>query len=73
MKELAAKCRLSAERLEDVSSPTMIGDGEKIARLSKSIHQCQSSIDRLFYDLESLTDTFEKESARFDNRLAALE
>jgi len=61
------------EHHQAIQEATQAGDGEEIARLSKSIHQCQSSIDHLFDDLESMTDTFEKESARFDNRLAALE
>lgn len=47
--------------------------GKKIAEISKSIHTCQTSIDRLFNELEVLTDELEEKSAVFEERLKQIE
>jgi len=38
-------------------------DGVKIAELAQAIHQCRSDIDRLFDELEEITNTFEEQKA----------
>ena len=43
--------------------------GPKILELSKSIHNCQSNIDRLFDELEDITRTFEEQKAVFEKKL----
>jgi len=48
-------------------------DGAKIAEISQSIHFCQKTIDRLFVELEQVTDKFEKENAIFEKRLRQFE
>ncbi len=48
------------------------GDGEKIASLSQSIHHCQYSIDKLFSELETLTDKLDNGKAGFDQELEQL-
>ncbi|MCP4109461.1 MAG: ATP-binding cassette domain-containing protein [Desulfobacteraceae bacterium] len=50
-----------------------IQDGKKIAELSRSIHVCQADIDRLFDELEKLTDSFEEQSAVYEKTLRQLE
>ncbi|MBU1052463.1 MAG: ATP-binding cassette domain-containing protein [Proteobacteria bacterium] len=47
--------------------------GKKIAELSKSIHTCQTSIDRLFNELAALTDELEEKSAVFEEKLKQIE
>ena len=47
--------------------------GEKIGALSKEIHECQTSIDGLYDDLETFSDEIEEKQASFDCRLDALE
>jgi len=49
------------------------GEGGKIAALSKQIHHCRSTIDRLFDELESLTEKLALENASFDQELLKLE
>jgi ATP-binding cassette, subfamily F, member 3 len=48
-------------------------EGERIASLSQTIHGYQSTIDRLFDELEALTSTFEEKNALFEKKLEALE
>jgi ATP-binding cassette subfamily F protein 3 len=47
-------------------------DGQRIAELSQALHLCQSDIDHLFDDLESVTDEFEQQSAAFQKQLEDL-
>jgi len=47
-------------------------DGQQIAELSRAIHQCQAEIDRLFDELETATDQFERHSAVFQKQLDEL-
>ncbi|MFO7560064.1 MAG: ABC-F family ATP-binding cassette domain-containing protein [Desulfobacterales bacterium] len=49
------------------------GDGEKIATLSQSIHNCQSSMDKRFDELEDLTEKLLNKKTLFDQELEALE
>ena len=48
-------------------------DGTKIAELSRSIHSCKMIIDRLFNELEEITDELDKQMAVFDKKLEQLE
>ncbi len=48
-------------------------DGSKIVELSQAIHDCQSSIDRLFNELEKITGLFEEQKAVFEKKLKRLE
>ena len=43
--------------------------GPMILELSKSIHNCRSTIDKLFDELEEVTDTFEEQKAIFEQKL----
>jgi ATP-binding cassette subfamily F protein 3 len=43
--------------------------GSKILELSKSIHNCRSTIDTLFDELEEITGTFEEQKAIFKKKL----
>ena len=54
-------------------SATQARDGEKIAELSRSIHNCRVTIDRLFDELETFTTAFEKERAVFEKKFEQLE
>ena len=47
-------------------------DGSRIATLSRDIHQCQAGIDRLFDQLETVSEDHDRQLADFDKRLAAL-
>jgi ATP-binding cassette subfamily F protein 3 len=48
-------------------------DGQRIAKISQSIHHCRSAIDRLFNELEALTTTLNEQSALFEERLDQLD
>jgi ATP-binding cassette subfamily F protein 3 len=48
-------------------------DGQQIAELSRALHQCQAQIDRLFDELETATDEFERQSAVFQQQLDDLQ
>ena len=43
--------------------------GPMILELSKSIHNCRSTIDKLFDELEEITGTFEEQKAIFEKKL----
>ncbi|MFO8084372.1 MAG: ATP-binding cassette domain-containing protein [Desulfobacterales bacterium] len=47
--------------------------GGKIGEISRSIHSCQKSIEESFAQLETLTETLENQSAKFQKRLEALD
>ncbi|MCG6895000.1 MAG: ATP-binding cassette domain-containing protein [Desulfobacteraceae bacterium] len=49
------------------------GDGARIGELSRSLHVCQSSVDRLYDELEQLSDRLDENTERFDRRLGELE
>ena len=48
-------------------------DGKGIAKISQSIHRCRSAIDRLFNELETLTNTVNAQSILFQEKLDELE
>ena len=49
------------------------GDGDKIARLSRKIHNLQSNIDGLYNDLEVLLDRLDEKESGFDRLINACE
>jgi ATP-binding cassette subfamily F protein 3 len=57
----------------DMQTATREGNGESIAEISVAIHTCQSQIDRLFRQLESAGDHYERLKAQFDEKLAQFE
>lgn len=58
------------DAMQDAS---MKQNGAEIAEISRTIHRCQSIIDKGFDELETLTRTHEAEMVAFDKRLADLE
>ena len=48
-------------------------NGVKIAELSRSIHSCRMTIDRLFNELEEVTGLLDTQKAVFDQKLKQLE
>ncbi|MEI6128132.1 MAG: ATP-binding cassette domain-containing protein, partial [Pseudomonadota bacterium] len=48
-------------------------NGPLIARLSQAMHSCQTTIDRLFDELETLTASFDGQKELFDRKLEEIE
>jgi ATP-binding cassette subfamily F protein 3 len=48
-------------------------DVQRIAKLSRAIHRCQSDIERLFGELETATEEFETQNAFFQQQLDSLQ
>jgi ATP-binding cassette subfamily F protein 3 len=48
-------------------------DGKKIVEISLSMHKCQSAIDRLFDELEKLSNTFQQQKSLFQTKLDQIE
>jgi ATP-binding cassette subfamily F protein 3 len=48
-------------------------DGARIAEISRSIHLCRQTIDRLFERLEEFTRDLETRNAEFDAQLKELD
>jgi len=65
------------KRLEELNADLLTasqsGDGEKIGVLSRSIHDCRSTIDTLFEELEQSTTAFEERKAAFEKKFEQLE
>jgi len=57
----------------DLLTASQAGDGEKIAVLSRSIHNCRSAIDNLFEKLEQSTTALEEQKTIFEKKLEQLE
>lgn len=47
-------------------------DGKKIGSLSRAIHECQGEIDKLYADLEIISQEFDTLEAEFDQQLDSL-
>jgi ATP-binding cassette subfamily F protein 3 len=64
------------KRLSDLNQSMQLAtqkqDGQRIAELSQAMHSCQLDIDRLFDDLQSVTDEFEQQNAAFQKQLDEL-
>jgi len=61
--------QLSFEMME----ASQANNGSRIEKLSQDIYNCRSTIDRLFEELESITNDFEKQSAVFSKKIGELE
>jgi ATP-binding cassette subfamily F protein 3 len=53
---------------QDMQTATAEGNGTRIADLSQAIHACQSTIEKLFDDLELYTADYEKQKRGFDEK-----
>jgi len=77
IKETEKQIEYQERKLEELShamqAATEAKNSTTIENLSKSIFTCQSAIDRLFDELETVTETFEVHVARFDKELERLE
>ena len=49
------------------------GDGARIVTVSQALHASETAIETHFKDLEALTALLERESARFDQKLARID
>ena len=67
---LEKEIELNTAELVDASEK---GDWQAISRLSKAIHDAKQEIERLFEELEMLTEAHSGRSAEFEKRLAVLE
>lgn len=61
----------NARETQELLDASVKGDGERIRRLSKSIHEFQARIEELFSELETLTGEFDRMSREFEERLSA--
>lgn len=61
-----------ARETQELLDASVRGDGERIRRLSKSIHEFQARIEELFSELETVTGEFDRRSREFEERLSAL-
>ena len=48
-------------------------DGQRIAELSRAIHKCQADVERLFDELETASEEFEKQNSLFQQQLDGLQ
>jgi len=55
-----------------IQCATQDRDGQCIAKLSQAIHSCQSEINRLFSELENITEEVETQRAVFQKQLETL-
>ena len=44
-------------------------DGKKIGSLSRAIHECQGEIDKLYADLENISQEYDTLAAEYDRQL----
>jgi ATP-binding cassette subfamily F protein 3 len=58
---------------ESMQQASQHQDGPRIVELSQAIHTCQSAIDQLFDELETITDEFDLQNAVFEEELKQLE
>ena len=56
-----------------MQSASQAQDGNLIAELSQTMHNCQTAIDRLFNELEELTGRFDQQKIMFEEKLKKLE
>ena len=62
-----------AELTAEMQTAAEAGDSRKIEALGRTVFQCQSTIDRLFDELEMLTETYEEKNRVFNQRQEQLE
>ncbi len=57
---------------ESMQQASQNGDGPQIVELAQAIHTCQSAIDQLFDELETITNEFDLQNAVFEDQLKQL-
>jgi ATP-binding cassette subfamily F protein 3 len=62
-----------AELHAAMQNAIQVGDGNRIAELSKSIHRCQGDIEKLYDDLVKFSGIFESQQAVFEEKLKRLD
>ena len=62
-----------AELHAAMQNATQVGDGNRIAELSKSIHRCQGDIEKLYDDLVKFSGIFESQQVVFEEKLERLD
>jgi ATP-binding cassette subfamily F protein 3 len=62
-----------AELHAAMQNATQVGDGNRIAELSKSIHRCQGDIEKLYDELVKFSCIFEAQQLVFEEKLERLE
>lgn len=67
--QLEDTVRQETQALVDAS---VKGDGDSIRRLSKSVHEAKGTIDRLFEELETLTEEFGSRTREFEAKFEQL-
>ena len=58
---------------ESMQQASQYQDGARIVELSQAIHTCQSAIDHLFDELETVTDEYDLQKSVFEDQLKQLE
>ena len=58
---------------QEILKASQAQEGQKIAKLSQSIHNCQTSIDKLFDELEDQTEQYDEKNTNFQIKLEQLE
>jgi ATP-binding cassette subfamily F protein 3 len=72
-KEIETHERTINQANSDLEEASKTQNGPRIVELSQAIHDSQSSIDRLFDELEKLTRTLEDQGAMYEEKLQELE
>ena len=62
-----------AELHAAMQNATQVGDGNRIAELSKSIHRCQGAIEKLYEELVKISGDFDAQQVVFKKKLEKLE
>lgn len=71
--EIDAREKQLVQLGEDMQTATADQAVDQIREISQAMHRCQTSIDTLFEELESATETYESQSALFEQKLDELE
>jgi ATP-binding cassette subfamily F protein 3 len=74
--ELENRIESEEARMKDLNGEILvasrIGDGARIAELSRSLHACQGAIERHFAELEKLAAALDQKNAGYEAQLAQL-
>ena len=71
--EIDASEKQLVELGEDMQTATADQAVDQIKEISQAMHHCQARIDALFDELEVATETYESQSAHFEQKLEELE
>jgi ATP-binding cassette, subfamily F, member 3 len=72
-KKIEKQEKLLGEMTREMQQASEAGDSGKIKELSRSMFKCQTLIDSLFEDLETLTETHDLKTAEFDLKQKEME